>query len=225
MEAAHNKSQRMAMSRAIFAYRQNVSSTLEKFPHTVKMAEEVREIKKNAISNMDKLAGIACEAIESHHGRAYIARTSEEALKIIGDLVGKGKLIVKGKSMTGEEIGLREYLEARDNKVYETDLGEFIIQKLNSRPMHILAPAVHVPKEDVAKLFSSIIGEKLPPEDIPRLVAVARELLREKFFKADIGMSSANVVAAETGSLFIIENEGNVNLCTGVPPVHIALVG
>jgi L-lactate dehydrogenase complex protein LldG len=90
--------------------------------------------------------------------------------------------------------------------------------------MHILSPAIHVPREDVAKLFSEITGKELPP-DIPTLVATARELLREKFFSADIGISGANVVAADTGTLFIIENEGNIRLTTGAPPVHIALVG
>ncbi|MDP2730247.1 MAG: LUD domain-containing protein [Dehalococcoidales bacterium] len=225
MAAAHNEKIRLALSRAIASYRGNTNTALKKFPHTIKMAEEVREIKAKAIKEMEKLAQQACEAIESNHGKAYIAATADEALKIIAHLVGKGKLIVKGKSMTGEEIGLREHLEEMGNEVYETDLGEFIIQKLNSRPMHILSPSIHVPREDVAQLFSTITGEKLSPEDIEKLVATARKLLREKFFQADIGFSGANVVAAETGTLFIIENEGNVRLATGAPPVHIALVG
>ena len=225
MAAAHNERIRLALSRAIATYRANTNSALTKFPHTIKMAEEVREIKEKAIGEMEKLARQACEAIESNKGKAYIAKTADEALKIIGDLVGTGKLIVKAKSMTGEEIGLREYLEELGNEVYETDTGEFIIQKLNSRPMHILSPAIHVPREDVARLFSDITGEELPPDDIERLVATARKLLREKFFQADIGMSGANVVAADTGTLFLIENEGNINLATGAPPVYIALVG
>jgi L-lactate dehydrogenase complex protein LldG len=225
MSAAHNERIRLALSRGIASFRSNVNNALTRFPHTIKMAEEVREIKVKAIGEMEKLAHQACEAIELNRGKAYIARTSEEALKIIGDLVGKGKLIVKGKSMTSEEIGLREHLEELGNEVYETDLGEFIIQKLNSRPMHILSPAIHVPKEDVAKLFSKITGEELPSDNIERMVATARKLLREKFFQADIGMSGANVVAADTGTLFLIENEGNINLATGAPPVYIALVG
>lgn len=225
MDAAHNERIRLALSRAIASYRANTNTAFKKFPHTVELAEEVREIKERAIVEMERLAQQAGEAIESNHGKAYIAKTADEALKIIGDLVGKGKLIVKGKSMTGEEIDLREHLEELGNEVYETDLGEFIIQKLNSRPMHILSPAVHVPKEDVAELLSRITGEKLPPEDIGRMVATARELLREKFIQADIGISGANVVAADTGTLVVIENEGNVRLATGLPPVHIALVG
>ena len=224
MDAAHNDRIRVALSRAIKSYRANTNDALKKFPHTVKMAEEVRGIKEKAIGEMEELAGQASKAIESNKGKAYIARTAEDALGIIDKLVGQHKLIVKGKSMTGEEIGLREHLEEHGNEVYETDLGEFIIQKLGSRPMHILSPAIHVPKEDVAKLFSKITGQELPP-DIGTLVATARNLLREKYFKADVGISGANVVAADTGTLFIIENEGNIRLATGAPPVHIALIG
>ncbi len=225
MGAASNERIRLALSRAIKSYRANTDNALKKYPHTVKLAEEVRRIKEDSITRMEELAQKACESITENKGKAYIAKTAEEALDIIHNLVGTSKLIVKAKSMTGEEVGLREHLEEWGNEVYETDLGEFIIQQLNSRPMHILSPAIHVPKEDVASLFSKITGEILPSEDIGALVATARKLLREKFFKADIGLSSANVVSADTGSLFLIENEGNIRLATGLPPVHIALVG
>ena len=225
MAAAHNERIRLALTRAIASYRANTNNALKKFPHTIKMAKEVREIKERAIGEMEELAQQACEAFESNHGKGYIARTAKEALNIIGELVGKDKLIVKGKSLTGEEIDLRDYLEEHGNEVYETDLGEFILQKLGSRPMHLVSPAIHVPREDVARLFSRITGEELPPDDIGRMVATARKLLREKFYQADIGMSGANVVASDTGTLFLIENEGNIRLSTTVPPVHIALVG
>jgi L-lactate dehydrogenase complex protein LldG len=225
MDAAHNERIKLAVSRATTSFRNNINEALKRFPHTVQLAEEVREIKAKSIASMEKLAAQACEAIEYNKGKAYIARTVEECLTIVDKLVGTGKLIVKGKSMTGEEIGLREHLEEKGNEVYETDLGEFIIQKLNSRPMHILSPAIHVPKEDVARLFSEITGEQLPADDIGRLVETARKLLREKFVAADIGLSGANVVAAETGTLFIIENEGNIRLATTLPPVHIAVTG
>jgi iron-sulfur cluster protein len=223
-DAAANERIRLALSRAIKSYRENTNNALKKYPHTIKMAEDVLKIKEHAVQHMHDLAQEASANIEANHGKAYIAKTAKEALEIIDGLVGKDKLIVKGKSMTAEEIGLREHLEEEGNEVYETDLGEFIIQKLNSRPMHILSPAIHVPREDVAKLFSKITGESLGP-DIPTLVATARKLLREKYFKADIGMSGANVVAADTGTIFLIENEGNIRLATGAPPVHVALIG
>ena len=225
MDAAHNERIRIALSRAIKSYRANTNEALRRFPHTIKMAEEVRQIKEKAIGEMENLAQQACESIEYNKGKAYIAKTAEEALNIIGGLVGSNKLIVKGKSLTGEEIEFREYLESHSNEVYETDLGEFILQKLGSRPMHLVSPSIHVPREDVAQLFSKITGEELPPDDIGRLVAVARKILREKYFQADIGMSGANVVAVDSGTLFLIENEGNIRLATGAPPIHIALVG
>ena len=226
MDAAHSERLRLALSRAVKSFRANVKNALQKFPHTVDLAGEVLEIKKKAIPDMEKLARQAIDSIEENHGKGYIASTAEEALEIIYNLVGTKKLIVKGKSMTGEEIGLREHLEEKGNEVYETDLGEFIIQKLGDRPMHILSPAIHVPREDVARLFSKIMGQEIAPDaEIADMVAAAREYLRDKFFRADIGISGANVVAAETGTLFIIENEGNIRLSTSAPPVHIALVG
>ena len=224
MTAAHNDRIRTALSRAIKSYRQNTSDALKRFPHTIELAGEVREIKKQAIGQMRELAEQASQTIEENHGKAYIANTVDDALSIIGQITGRNKLIVKGKSMTGDEIGLRQYLAGLDNEVYETDLGEYIIQQLDQPPMHILSPAIHVTKEEVAQLFSRITGQELPPE-IETLVATARNLLREKFFAADIGVTGANVVAADTGTLFLIENEGNIRLATSVPPVHIALVG
>ncbi len=224
MDAAHNERIGLALSRAIKSYRGNTKQALDKFPKTIEMAKEVIDIKARSIKQMRQLAEQAAENIRTNHGHAYIANTAEDVLKIVGDLCGTGKTIVKAKSMTCDEIGVREHLEKLGNDVYETDLGEFIIQKLNSRPMHILSPAIHVPKEDVAKLFSELTGEELPA-DIDKLVAVAHDLLRQKFIEAQIGISGANVVAADTGTLFIIENEGNARLVTGLPRMHIAVVG
>jgi iron-sulfur cluster protein len=226
MDAAHNDRLRLALSRAVKSFRGNVKNALEKFPHTVALADEVLKIKEKAIPDMEKLARQAIANIEENKGKGYIARTPEEALQIIGGLVGTKKLIVKGKSMTSEEIGLREHLEETGNEVFETDLGEFIVQMRGEKPMHILSPSIHVPREDVARLFSKIMGQEIAPDaEIADMVAAARNYLRDKFFRADIGISGANVVAAETGTLFIIENEGNIRLATGAPPVHITLVG
>ncbi|MBW2038424.1 MAG: lactate utilization protein [Deltaproteobacteria bacterium] len=223
-KAARDPKISLALERAIRSYRKNVDEALKKFPHTLELAEEVRRIKEESISRMEDLVEQACETIRENKGVAFVARTPQEALKIIDDIVGSGKLIVKGKSLTGEEIELREHLEEQGNEVYETDLGEYIIQLLGTRPMHLLAPAIHVPKEDVAKLLSRVTGHEVPP-DIKAEVATVREILRDKFFRADVGMSGANVLAADTGTLFQIENEGNIRLSTSAPPVYIALVG
>jgi len=223
-EAARDPQISVALERAIASYRKNVDEALKKFPHTLQLAEEVRRIKEESIPRMEDLVEEACEAIRENKGKAFVARTPAEALEIIDGIVGSGKLIVKGKSLTGEEIDLREHLEERGNEVYETDLGEYIIQLLGIKPMHLLAPAIHVPKEEVAKLLSRVTGKNIPP-DIQTEVATVREILRDKFFRAQVGMSGANAVAADTGTLFQIENEGNIRLSTSAPPICIALVG
>ncbi|ABB13727.1 LUD domain-containing protein [Carboxydothermus hydrogenoformans] len=224
VKAANNPNINLALSRAVKSYRENVNKALSRFPHTVERAYEVREIKLQALSNLQDLYEKAAKSIEENHGKAYLAKDGSEALKIVSEIVGTGKLIVKVKSMVGEEIGLREHLEERGNTLWETDLGEFIQQLRNDRPMHILSPAIHIPREEVAKLFSAFFEKEIPPE-IAAEVAAVREFMREKYFKADIGISGANIVAADTGSIFIIENEGNGRLATGAPPVHIVIVG
>ncbi len=222
---------RIALSRAIKAFEENRRNALSKFPHSIELANEVRRIKEYSIEHMEELVKRACESIERNHGHCYYAKTKEEALKIFKELVGSGKIIVKSKSLTSEEINLREFLEELGNEVYETDLGEFIVQLMGTRPTHILAPAINVPREDVAKILSKFMKEKgviekdLDPNNIQEMVAVVRKFLRDKFFTADIGINGANVLAADTGTMFIIENEGNARLSIGAPPVQIAIVG
>ncbi|MGI6449683.1 MAG: LUD domain-containing protein [Desulfitobacteriia bacterium] len=213
-----------AMTRAVKSYRENVANALERYPHTPELANEVRKIKEYSIQHNQELLAQAMEAIEKNKGKAFFAKDRAEALKIITEIIGIGKTVVKGKSMLGEELRLRHGLEEAGNEVWETDLGEFILQLKNDRPMHILSPAIHVPREQVAEIFSEFFQKEVPP-DIAQEVEIVREFLREKYFNADVGLSGANVVAADTGQVVIIENEGNVRLCTGAPPVHIVMVG
>ena len=228
---AKSEKVRIAISRAIKAFENNRKNALSMFPYSVKLAEEVRKIKEESIKRMDELVKKSCESIERNHGHCYIAKNKEEAYKILKELVGSGKLIVKSKSLTGEEIDVRQYLEELGNEIYETDLGEFIVQLMGTRPTHILAPAINIPREDVAKILSKFMKEKgvierdLDERDIPKMVEVVRRFLRDKYFKADIGMNGANVLAADTGAMFIIENEGNARLSIGAPPVQIAIIG
>ncbi|MFZ3101684.1 MAG: lactate utilization protein B [Desulfitobacteriaceae bacterium] len=213
-----------AITRAVKSYRETTAETMERFPHTPDMAVEVREIKTKAMANNSELLKQAMASVERNKGKAFYAKDKQEALEITAKLIGTGKTIVKGKSMLGEELALREYLEEKGNEVWETDLGEFILQLNHEKPMHILSPSIHVPREQVAELFTKFFKKEVPP-DIAQEVAVVREFLREKYFTADVGISGANVVAADTGAMVIIENEGNVRLSTGAPPVHILLVG
>jgi len=215
---------RKAITRAVKAYRETTDATMERFPHTPALAAEVREIKRQSVIKRKELLDQAMESVERNKGKAFYAKDKHEALVMASEIIGKNKTVVKGKSMLGEELHLREYLEEEGNEVWETDLGEFILQLKKDRPMHILSPAVHVPREKVAEIFTNFFGREIEP-DIAKEVAAVREFMREKYFAADVGISSANVVAADTGAFVIIENEGNVRLSTSVPPVHLLIVG
>jgi L-lactate dehydrogenase complex protein LldG len=224
MSAFQNEKIALAIERATASYRSNVTFALTKYPHTVELAKEVRSIKERSLERWEGLLKEAMDNIVSNRGQAYFAKTAADARKIIGDLVGKEKVVVKSKSLTSEEIGLRQHLQSLGNEVWETDLGEFIIQLLGEEPMHILSPAIHVPREEVAKLFSNVMKESIPA-DIQEEVRAARRFLRSKYVSAQVGISGANIVAADTGAVFVLENEGNARLVTGFPEKHIVLVG
>jgi iron-sulfur cluster protein len=132
--------------------------------------------------------------------------------------------VVKSKSMATEEIHLNAALEGAGVRVKETDLGEWIVQLAGQRPSHMVMPAIHLSKEQVAEIFSKEVEERLEA-DIPRLVAVARRELREEFLQADLGITGANVAVAETGTLVVLTNEGNARLVSTLPRVHVVVVG
>ncbi len=223
-KATKDKLIRTALRRAVRAFRDARDKAIKQFPEVEEKRKLLQERKEYSLNHIDELIQQTEESVIRQHGIFHFAKTEEDAKRIISDIVGTGKLIVKAKSMTTEEIALNEFLEEKGNEVYETDLGEFIVQILKSKPMHILAPAVNIPRERVAEAFSKLAGRKLPP-DIPKLTLFAREFLRDKYFKADVGISGANTIITETGSVFLIENEGNVRFVTNAPPVHIVLAG
>jgi iron-sulfur cluster protein len=156
----------------------------------------------------------------------HFCRTPEDANRTILEIIrAKGAdFLVKSKAMTSEEIELNPYLEKHGVRCLETDLGEWIIQLAGERPSHMVMPAIHKNREEVAELFSKATGSDCPP-DIPFLVQKARETLRSGFLEGQVGMSGANVAIAESGALAIITNEGNGRLVTTLPKTHIALVG
>ncbi len=134
-------------------------------------------------------------------------------------------LAVKSKSMASEEIHLNHALQEAGVTPVETDLGEWIIQLAGDPPAHIIVPAIHVTRHEVANLFSRELGRPIPGDDIPGLTAVARQTLRQKFLAAGMGLSGVNVAVAETGSVVLVTNEGNGRMVTGAPPVHVAIMG
>ena len=223
-EGSMDENLRLAITRAVRSYRRNRDEALRLFPRVEKLAERLKEVKEWSLTHMDQLLKQLRDRVEDSKGCFFYARTVEDALEYIGDVVKEGDIVTKSKSLTCEELHINRFLEEMGCRVYETDLGEFIIQQLGEKPMHLLSPAIHVPRERVAKLFSKIYRKPLPPH-IPTLVAETRKYLRQVFINADVGITGANAVAADTGTVFIIENEGNARLVTGLPEKHIAVAG
>ncbi len=157
-------------------------------------------------------------------GTVHFAEDAPAAAALVTNLLASRgvRLAVKGKSMIGEEIGLNEALARAGIEAVETDLGEYIIQLAGEKPSHILSPALHVSKEQVSALFDRTLGRT--STDIPEMTRIARESLRRKFLAADAGITGVNIAVAETGTLMVLENEGNIRLSTTCPPVHVALM-
>src|ERR1700755_2329232 len=182
--------------------------------------------KWKVIENLDKILPEFEANFQKRGGKVIWANDAAEANKEILNIIQKAgaKTVVKSKSMVTEEIELNEFLEHNHIESLETDLGEYIVQLLGQAPYHIVTPAMHLSKEDIAKLFNERFGSPIDatPE---QLTQKARELLREKYLQADIGITGANFLIADTGSIAVSENEGNARLSTSFPKIHIAIVG
>jgi L-lactate dehydrogenase complex protein LldF len=188
--------------------------------------EEARRIKIHALENLDYYLELLHDRVTEAGGHVHFARDSAQANAIVAEIArSRGvKVATKSKSMVSEELDLNHTLEANGVEVYETDLGEYIIQLAGETPSHLVAPALHKTKEQVSELFHRELGVPLT-DDIEEMARVARRFLREKFLSADMGVSGANFLVAETGSLVIITNEGNGRLCTSAPRVHVGITG
>lgn len=183
-------------------------------------------VKNHVLMNLDKYL-VQAEASLQHNGvQVHWAEDSDDARRIVAAIAraGQVKKVVKAKTMVSEELGINPMLEGMGIEALETDLGEYIIQLLEQPPSHIVGPAIHLNLEQIRALFHERF--QTPPDASPdHLAAVARKLLREGFLKADMGISGGNFVVAETGTLALIENEGNIRLSTSAPRIHVALVG
>ncbi|WP_243438265.1 L-lactate dehydrogenase (quinone) large subunit LdhH [Fundidesulfovibrio soli] len=190
------------------------------------LRNRVAAIKGYAAEHMEELAEQFTKMATARGAKVFRARSPQEAKEYIANLCReKGvKKIVKSKSMASEEIHLNEHLQQQGLTVNETDLGEWIIQLAGQKPSHMVMPAIHMTRDEVADLFSKEVHERLS-NDIPRLVKVARKELRSKFLEADMGISGGNMAIAETGTIALVTNEGNARLTTSLPKIHVALVG
>lgn len=195
-------------------------------PNWEELRQTASDIRLHTLTHLDFYLEQLEERVTAAGGKVHWARDAAEAREIVLQIARQHqvKTVVKVKSMATEEIGLNHALEEAGIKPYETDLGEFIIQLAGTGPSHIIVPAVHLKKEEIAALFSEKLNVDAPP-DPQKLTAIARKALREKFLDAEMGISGANFLVAETGTLVIVTNEGNGRMCTTMPDLHVAVVG
>ncbi|WP_263772566.1 LutB/LldF family L-lactate oxidation iron-sulfur protein [Propionivibrio soli] len=155
------------------------------------------------------------------------AETAEDANAIALDIARRieARHVIKGKSMVSEEVGFNHAMEAAGIEALESDMGEYIVQLAGETPSHIIMPAIHKTKQEIATLFAERIPGVDYTEDVDELIRIGRQVLRRKFLAADIGLSGVNFAVAETGTLCLVENEGNGRMCTTVPRIHIAITG
>src|SRR5437667_8834508 len=190
------------------------------------LRSQARAIKDETLLRLNQYLEEFAANAEKVGAQIHWARDADEANGIVCRLAGERgvRLVVKSKSMVTEEIHLNAALQAVGVAALETDLGEYIIQLAGETPSHIIAPAIYKTKGQIAELFTEKLGIA-PTDDIDRLTSAARQVLREKFAAADMGISGVNFGVAETGTILILENEGNIRLTTSLPRSHIAVMG
>ncbi|WP_366924406.1 LUD domain-containing protein [Metallumcola ferriviriculae] len=206
--------------RALNIIRPNMLKMVQKYPDK---HNQLRAVKRESLNNMSDLVDQATAKLEENGCKVFIAKDAAGAQKYICNIVNQGP-VVKSKSNVAKEIGLVEALEEKGLNIVETDLGDWINQLAKSKASHTLAPAIHIPAEKVRQMFSKIEGRELSG-DIDELVGVARNHLRATMETARFGITGANAITADTGSVILTENEGNIRAVTTLPKVHIVVAG
>jgi L-lactate dehydrogenase complex protein LldF len=215
-----------ALDQATGRFLGNREARIAELPEWEALRQAAHEIRLHTLLNLDWYLEMVAERFTTAGGIVHWAADAAQASAIVVDIARQHgvRTAVKVKSMATEEIGLNQALEAAGVQPYETDLGEFIIQLAGIGPSHIIVPAVHMRKEEIATLFRDRLGIDAPTDPL-ELAAIARKMLRERFLEAEMGVSGANFLVAETGTLVIVSNEGNGRMCTTLPDLHVAVVG
>ncbi len=201
-------------------------ATIAQTPQWEELRQAAHDVRLRGIERLDELIAQVERVVQAQGGRFHYARTAQDARRIVCEIARQHnvKTVVKSKSMATEEIALNHALEQNGVRTVETDLGEYIIQLAGMGPSHIIAPAIHLTKEGIAELFTQKLGVPYNPN--PRVLCdLAREKLRQEFLRAEMGVSGANFVIAETGTVVLLTNEGNGRMCTTLPPTHVAVAG
>jgi iron-sulfur cluster protein len=191
------------------------------------LREEARAIKEDAIEQLPELVEQVTETVAENGGTVYVADDAADANRYIAEVCSDrdAERLVKSKSMTSEEIEVNEYLERRGVDVVETDLGEWVLQVADEAPSHIVAPAIHKSRASIAELFNERFDPAEPLETAEELTMFAREQLLERIKGADVGMTGANFITADTGTLALVTSEGNARKTAVVPDTHVAVAG
>jgi len=191
------------------------------------LKDRARRIKEDAIERLPELIEEVTEAVEANGGTVYLANDAAEANRYVRQVVNgrSGDTVVKSKSMTTEEIELNDALRADGVEVWETDLGEFVLQVADEAPSHIVAPAIHKSRDAIAELFNSQFDPDTTLETAAELTRFAREYLGEEIRDADVGVTGANFIAADSGTMALVTSEGNARKCIVAPDTHVAVAG
>ncbi len=204
----------------------NNRAVTDAVPYFQQWREAAHEVKKYAVANLDKLLVQFEQRMTAKGATVLFAENAAEANRYVLDIARQHgvRSVVKSKSMVTEEMELNHVLQAAGIRPVETDLGEYIVQLAGQRPIHIVTPAIHMSAADVGRLFERELGEPFT-EEHQGLTAIARRRLRDEYLRAGMGISGGNFAVADTGTLVLVENEGNAGLSTATPPIHVAVVG
>ena len=214
-------------NKAVFNFRQKRDLTVKGIPEWEELREIASSIKENVLTNLDDYLIQFEEKAIANGVKVHWASDAKEHNEIVHGILKEHQVkhVVKSKSMLTEECGLNEYLEAKEIDVIDTDLGERIIQLRDEPPSHLIAPAIHLKREEVGVLFEDKLKTEKGNSDPTYLTGEARKHLREKFLNAQAGITGVNFAIADTGGVVVVTNEGNADLGCNIPPVQIHSVG
>ncbi len=225
-KVAANVTHRGFINKALGGYEVKRDENIAKFQSWGAARQAAAEVKWETVNHLDKYLEEFTARFESHGGKVFWASQGQQACDYITDLAReKGvKRIVKSKAMTSEEVHLNAALRKHGYEVVESDLGEYIVELAGGGPYHFVFPAMHLTRGEISALFEKELGTA-PTNDPEELTMIARKVLRQVYCTADMGISGANFAVAETGMISITENEGNARLTTGLPRIHVAIMG
>jgi L-lactate dehydrogenase complex protein LldG len=199
---------------------------LRNYPCIEVYAERLRQEKLNVLNHLDEYVQKTCESVKKSGGITHLVKDRGEAQRVVKEICGKEGVVLFAKSNVALELGLRESLAEDGHETWETDMGEFLVQLAQGHPSHIVLPALYLTKEKIGTLLHDKLDASVSASSShEELVACVRKFLFQKYVVTKVGITGANAVAADTGSVVLVENEGNIRVNTVMPSIHIAVTG